>query len=568
MKKALHVLLAYTFSLAVSISLSAQPIIGYQTITSGLVNPVDVVSAPGDNRLFIVQQNGMIRIWDGLILKDFINLGPVITPSPDNEQGLLSVVFHPAYNANRYFFVWYTNTTGAMTLARYQRSAVNADIADPATGQVLLTIPKPGSPSYFTNHNGGKLNFGPDGMLYIGTGDGGSGGDPFNNAQNGMSLLGKLLRIDVNGFATSAPFFNIPSDNPFVAAADGVMDEIYALGLRNPWRWSFDRANGDLWLADVGQGVWEEVNWLPANEIAGANFGWKCYEGAHVYGSGCTPAVTDTVSPVFEYGHNATTGGFSITGGYVYRGAEFPALQGYYITTDYVTNNLWLVRPNGAGGFVATQQSGVLNNISSFGEDAAGNLYAVRRSNGTLYKVLVTSVVPVSFTRLTATGYQGYNQLNWLTATESNTAVYYIEYSTDGRNFNRIGQVTATNLSSGSDYLFRHDVQSTANVFYRIAIQDFDGALHYSDIVRLVGNGIGGVEVYPNVVLNGTFNIVLYEPVNNITLVNGRGTIVYTRNMRGMTGNIPINLPQLTKGVYFLRVNGKEFIHNEKLVIQ
>lgn len=189
---------------------------------------------------------------------------------------------------------------------------------------MLLTIAKPGSPSYYKNHNGGKLNFGPDGILYISNGDGGGSGDPDNNAQNGNSLLGKLLRLNVNNFSTS---YDIPANNPFVGAGC-FRDEIYAFGLRNPWRWSFDRATGDMWLADVGQGLWEEVNWLPANTIAGANFGWKCYEGNHVYASGCSPAVTDTVSPVFEYGHNSTTGGLSITGGYVYRGSRISCFAG------------------------------------------------------------------------------------------------------------------------------------------------------------------------------------------------------------------------------------------------
>ena len=566
MKKALPILLICLCCLGHSPVSTAQPIIGYQTVTSGLVNPVDVVAAPGDSRLFIAQQNGIIRIWDGVILKDFINLSSVITPSPAGEQGLLSVVFHPDYTNNRYFFVWYTNAAGAVTLARYQRSVASADLGDPSTGQALLSIAKP-EPS-FTNHNGGKLNFGSDGLLYIGTGDGGSSGDPYNNAQSGASLLGKLLRIDVNSFATSNPFYNIPADNPFTSTTDGIRDEIYALGLRNPWRWSFDRVNGDLWLADVGQGAWEEVNWLPQNQIAGANFGWRCYEGAHLYNGGCSPAVTDTVSPVFEYGHNATTGGFSITGGYVYRGTDFPALQGYYITTDYITNNLWLVRPNGAGGFTATQQSNVLSNISSFGEGPGGELYAVRRSNGTLYKVIVTSVVPVSFSRLTATGFQGYNQVNWLTATENNTAVFYVECSTDGSIFNRVGQVTAKGLSTGSDYIFRHDVPPAANMYYRIVTQDFDGSLQYSEIVHLVGNGTGGVEVYPNVILNGAVNIVLYQPVDQVVLINARGSIVYTKNMRGMMGNIAVSLPYLTKGVYFLKVKGKGFVHNEKLIIQ
>ena len=232
--------------------------------------------------------------------------------------------------------MWYTDVNGAVTLARYRRDVTNPDIADPASGQVLLRYSKPGSP-YFTNHNGGKLNFGPDGMLYVGTGDGGNGGDPYNNAQNGNSLMGKMLRLNVNSFATSAPFYDIPADNPFLAPGDGILDEIYAIGLRNPWRWSFDRSTGDMWIADVGQGAWEEVNWLAAGSTSGVNYGWRCYEANHVYGSGCSPAVTDTIAPIFEYSHNNATGGYSITGGYVYRGASYPELQGYYITADYLS---------------------------------------------------------------------------------------------------------------------------------------------------------------------------------------------------------------------------------------
>ncbi|HSN59507.1 MAG TPA: PQQ-dependent sugar dehydrogenase, partial [Ferruginibacter sp.] len=428
-------------------SLKAQPVIGYQTITAGLNNPVDVVTAPGDSRLFIAQQNGIIRIWNGTSLSDFINIGSVLTNPAGGEQGLLSIAFHPLYNTNRYFFVWYTNTAGNITLARYQRNISNPNIADVASAQVLLSVPKPGSP-YYTNHNGGKLNFGPDGMLYIGTGDGGSGGDPFNNAQNGNSLLGKMLRLNVNSFATSAPFYDIPSDNPFLVPGDGILDEIYAIGLRNPWRWSFDRATGDMWIGDVGQGAWEEVNFLPAGSTSGVNYGWRCYEGAHLYsGGGCSP--TDTVSPIFEYGHNNTTGGFSITGGYVYRGPDpaNSALLGYYITTDYVSTNLWLIKPNGFGGFTSTQQSGVLSNISGFGEGADGTLYAIRRTNGTLYKVIVTSIVPVRLTLFNANAYNGYNQLNWTSAAETNIKSYHIEYSIDGIQFIRIGQVAATHNS-------------------------------------------------------------------------------------------------------------------------
>jgi glucose/arabinose dehydrogenase len=549
-------------------TLKAQPVIGYQTITAGLNNPVDVVTAPGDSRLFIAQQNGIIRIWNGTSLIDFINISSVLTNPAGNEQGLLSIAFHPSYNINRYFFVWYTNIAGDVTLARYQRNISNPDIADMGSAQVLLNLRKPGSP-YYTNHNGGKLNFGIDGMLYVGTGDGGSGGDPFNNAQNPASLLGKMLRLDVSSFATTPPYYNIPADNPFASSSDGIRDEIFSFGLRNPWRWSFDRANGDIWIGDVGQGLWEEVNWLPPGSTAGVNYGWRCYEGAHIYGSGCTPAPTDTVSPVFEYGHNATTGGFSITGGYVYRGpdAANAALLGYYLTTDYVTNNLWLIKPNGTGGFSTTQQSGVLNNISSFGEGADGTLYAIRRSTGTLYKVIVTSVVPVTLTRFKAIADNGYNQLSWASSAETNTRIYYIEFSLNGVEFTRVGQVAATRNAAGSFYNYRHDILPAQNIYYRLAIENADGTLQYSNIVMLKIKEAKEVKIYPAVTHDGPIYIELKKPVKIIQLMNSSGALVYQKNMQGLSGTIPVMLPQLPKGVYVMKVTGNDFIVKEKIIL-
>lgn len=544
----------------------AQPVIGYQAITAGLTNPVDVVSATGDSRLFIAQQNGQIKIWNGTALSDFLNITSVITMSPGNEQGLLSIAFHPAYNINRYFFVWYTNSSGAVTLARYQRSLNDPNTGDPGSGQVLLSIAKPGAP-YFTNHNGGKLNFGPDGMLYIGTGDGGSGGDPFNNAQNGNSLFGKMLRLDVNGFAFSAPFYDIPANNPFLVPGDGIRDEIYAIGLRNPWRWSFDRANGDMWIGDVGQGEWEEVNWLPAGSTAGVNYGWRCYEGAHPYsGGGCSP--TDTVSPVFEYPHNSTTGGFSITGGYVYRGPDAAnvSLLGTYVTVDYISNNLWLVKPNGSGGFTTTQQSGLLNNIASFGEGPDGTLYALRRSNGTLYKVIVTAVLPVTISSFTAAGFNGYNQLNWSTSLEVNAKKYHVEYSSTGQDYTRVGAIDAFNTNTASNYSFRHNISAAQTLFYRLAIEDIDGSVRYSNIVRVKAT-IKQVTIYPTIVSNGLINVTINSPLKAVQLLNNNGATVFQKNMQGLVGNVPMQLPVLPKGVYVLRAIGNDFSINEKIII-
>ena len=320
-------------------SVNAQPVLAYTTVVSGLTKPVDLVPEPGTNRLFVVEHTGNIRIIDGntVLERPFLNLSGIISNA--GEQGLLSLAFHPQYTSNGYFFVYYTNNSNQIEVARYQRFANDADIADPASGKVLLNITKQAE-----NHNGGKLNFGPDGMLYFATGDGGGSNDVPNNAQNGNSLLGKMLRLNVDNFATP-PYYTIPADNPFVGSGDNIRDEIWALGLRNPWRWSFDKSNGDMWIADVGQGAWEEVNYSSLVDSKGVDFGWHCMEGNHN-----TPGVAvcdpgpNYKAPVFEYGHDMATGGLSITGGYVYRGNLYPSLRGYFVATDYISKNVWIIR--------------------------------------------------------------------------------------------------------------------------------------------------------------------------------------------------------------------------------
>lgn len=538
-----------------------QPVLGFQTVTTGLSNPVDVVD-PGDNRLYIVQQGGLIRLWNGSSLSTFLDVSGLITNPAGSEQGLLSIAFHPQYASNRYFFIWYTGVNGILTLARYQRDASNADLADPATAQVLFTQAKPGTPA-FTNHNGSKLNFGPDGYLYIGTGDGGSAGDPNNNAQNGNSYLGKMLRIDVNGFATAAPFYSIPPSNPYTSGSDGILDEIYCFGLRNPWRWSFDRNTQDVWIGDVGQGTWEEVNYIPAGTLAGKNFGWKCYEGAHPYsGASCTIAgVTD---PVFEYGHNSTTGGFSITGGYVYRGSEFAALQGYYITADYVSGNCWLVRPNGSGGWINYLQTGLPSNISSFGEGSNGTLYALKRNTGTLYKVIVTAVLPVNITEFRGTAYRHYNRINWKADLESPGVRYRILYSTDGSRFREVGTVPG-GQPIGSRYQFDHSTEANNIHFYRLAIDEADGRTAYSAVIRLENNTTG-IEVYPTVCSDGNIRVRSAESLLHCDVHNAAGIRVARIAIPGWQNGV-LALPALPKGLYFLRFQSTQSVFTESIVL-
>lgn len=345
----------------------AAPDIALETLASGLPGLTSIVSA-GDDRLFLTEQVGRIVVWDGtkILPEPFIDLSALV--SCCGEQGLLSVAFHPRYAENGLLFVDYTNTAGNTVIARYRVSAADADAADPASGVVLLTIDQP-----FANHNGGELQFGPDGFLYIGMGDGGSANDPFCNAQNDGSLLGKLLRIDVDANGGSPPFHGIPTGNPF-RPDGGPPNEVWAKGLRNPWRFSFDRLTGDLWIGDVGQDAREEIDFQPRGSAGGENYGWKVVEGSLCGAggmSGCSSSAPPPpcgsplyVAPVFEYTHDF--GDCSVTGGYVYRGTAMPDFAGVYFYGDYCTGRLLA-----AGRELAPRAP----NLSTFGQDASGELY-------------------------------------------------------------------------------------------------------------------------------------------------------------------------------------------------
>ena len=332
-------------------------------VATGLASPVFVTGArDGTRRLFIVEQAGTIRVMPigGATHTLFLDIRSRVRSG--GEQGLLGLAFHPSYSTNRRFFVYYTRAAdGAIVIAEYAASPANPQVAD-ATERVLLTIPHPS----FSNHNGGMLAFGPDGYLYIGVGDGGSANDPPNNAQNRNVLLGKLLRIDVDRQSGSLPYA-IPLSNPFVGSIDG-RDEVFAYGLRNPWRFAFDRLTNQIWLADVGQGDLEEVN-TPIQH--GGNYGWRVFEGSactNVDRTLCVPS--NYLFPVFEYGH--TGGRCSITGGYVYRGSRNSLSTGLYVYADFCSGEIFTW--NGAAQQVALDTS---LSISSFGEDDDSEIYVV-----------------------------------------------------------------------------------------------------------------------------------------------------------------------------------------------
>jgi glucose/arabinose dehydrogenase len=358
-----------------------------EQVNAGLSFPLFLTAPPNDMlRLFVVEKGGRIRILNranGAVIATFLDISSLV--STGSEQGLLGLAFDPQYDSNRRFYVSYTDSSGNSVIARYLRNLNNANLA---VGTADLTILVVGQP--FTNHNGGMIAFGADGFLYVGLGDGGSGGDPGNRAQNMNELLGKLLRIDINSddFPEATRNYAIPASNPFAGQA-GIRGEIWSLGLRNPWRFSFDRQTGDLYVADVGQGDWEEVNASTAASGAGSgiNYGWRIMEGMHCFNpaSGCN--MTGLTLPVVEYEHPT---GCSVTGGYVYRGSVIPALQGTYFYGDFCAGFVRSFRLAADGS--ATEESswpslGPGGNITSFGQDTAGELY-IMTSGGGLFRIV------------------------------------------------------------------------------------------------------------------------------------------------------------------------------------
>lgn len=351
--------------------------IDVKPVITGLVNPIAIANAAdGSGRIFITLQDGQIVIYDGINIlpTPFLDITSLV--SSGGESGLLSTAFHPNYATNGFFFVNYTDTNGDTVVARYSVSA-NPNIADPNSAFILLTITQP-----FGNHNGGQLKFGSDGYLYIGMGDGGSGGDPQNKAQNLTTLLGKMLRIDVDG---GSPFA-IPADNPFLGDP-GALDEIWALGLRNPWRFSFDRLTGDLFIADVGQSSWEEVNFQPAGSPGGENYGWRLMEGNHCFNPSSNCNSGGLTLPITEYDHSV---GCSITGGYRYRGTGHQSLEGVYFYGDFCTGRIWGAIEDGSGGWMTSELLDTSFSISTFGEDENGEIYFAHysSSDGAIYQIV------------------------------------------------------------------------------------------------------------------------------------------------------------------------------------
>ena len=450
------------FSLLAQLACSvavAQPNVSLSQFgTASFSMPVCVANCQ-DSRMFVVEQRGKIFVVDSLGAKrttPFLNITSLVSQS-GNERGLLGLAFHPQYKQNGFFYVNYTAASGGATrVSRFSVNPADSNLALPSSEVNLLTIAQP-----FSNHNGGNIKFGPDGYLYIGMGDGGSAGDPNNYAQNPQSLLGKMLRIDVNG----SPY-SVPASNPFVGGSQ-FLPEIWSYGLRNPWRWSFDRVDGSMWIGDVGQNVVEEVN-VEASGDGGNNYGWRCYEGNTAYNtSGCAPQSTMTPA-IFTYNHS-TPNGCSITGGYVYRGVRYQNMFGYYLVTDYCSGRIWWIKKNTDGTFSnGIEGSYITNNYVSFGEDYLGELYLLGIADGKIYRISEATDCPVAFVL---------GDANRTLCAGDTLALAGLR----GRNMTYSWLKNGTALTGAND----HVLSVTEGGSYRMIIQNASGCADTSNVIQI-----------------------------------------------------------------------------------
>lgn len=559
-------------------TINAQPTLTFSTFSSGYSRVIDIRHC-NDSRLFMVQQAGKIFICDSLGVKNptpFLDLAGVCTnpASTGDERGLLGMAFHPNYKSNGYFYVNYTAISGgATTIARYSVSATDSNLADPASGVVLMTITQP-----FTNHNGGCLRFGQDGYLYIGTGDGGSANDPGNRGQDKTQLLGKMLRIDVDN--PQAPLaYGIPTGNPY-ATSTTEKKEIWSYGLRNPWKWSFDRVYGDLWIGDVGQNAWEEIDFEAKGTAGGRNYGWRCYEGnvttPGISQSGC-PAFNTTTAPVAVYDHST---GCSVTGGYIYRGAKYASLYGYYIYTDYCDSKIRLTKNNYDGTF-STFDLGTVAGAGeyvAFGEDYRGELYLANSFNGTVRKIGATVCSPTSaiislndtLNRCSADQYPTLssiyhpeNTYQWYKNGVVITGATNANYTTteDGAYTVEVTNPSACSNTSSAYHIITSQLPMVDFDGLDTAICEFDAALTLIGTPAggtFSGTGISGSSFDPAVAGIGTFNIsYTYSNASGCDTVVSKSVIVTSCTGISTKANVnAVNLyPNPNEGNFTLEIN-------------
>jgi len=547
----------------------AQPDLQLLQLTNNFSRPVDIANDGLEaNRLYVVEQPGKIKIIedDGngnwtIASTPFLDLSDTISGGSSGEMGLLGLVFHPDYPDSNYCFVNYTYAVGNNRYTRISRFEVANDTAIRASELEIISFFQP-----YGNHNGGDMSFGPgDGYLYIGSGDGGSGGDPQDNAQDSLSLLGKMLRIDVKNKAAGQEYA-IPADNPFVNNPD-VRDEIWSIGLRNPWRFSFDRSTHDMYIADVGQQKWEEVHWQPGTSTGGENYGWDCLEGSHDFNNSAPNCGNDSIYklPIFEYDHET---GRSVTGGFVYRGSDYPSMQGYYILADFATGKFWSLLKNGTDW--QANQKFIIGKITTFGEDVAGELYAARL-NGQLYKVASAGALPVQLVSFEGFAQKKENILKWTTSAETFSSHFEVERSSSKAYFQSIGRVEAQGESQNlRTYAFKDTKPLSEINYYRLKRVDIDGYVEYSEIISISRKQARKIQVFPNPAQ--TFvQISLPEQSNKavrIQISDLAGRVIRSINLNKADTPYKLSLQDLSEGTYLLEIwNGSEK-ESQKLVIQ
>lgn len=559
-------LLAIVLSFLFAIPSNAQ-IIDLIPHAFGINQPVDIASA-GDDRLFILEREGRIRIVerDGTVLPDpFLDIIDQVR-SATQDQGLLSMAFHPDYVNNGFFYLNYTNTEGNTLISRYSVSDSNPDLANPDSGFILYTAFQP-----YTNNNGGDINFGPDGYLYIALGDGGSGGDPGNRAQNLDLPLGKILRIDVDSGVT----YGIPADNPYAQPGVVGLDEIWASGLQQPWKFSFDSGTGDMWIADIGQDSWEEINFQSAASAGGENYGWRCYEGLETANpSGCVVDVADFTYPVHIYANNENDAGCSVTGGYVYRGGAFESLQGLYIYADYCTGKFWSIEPAPGINWLNKPLGEFSSyNYRSFGEDDRKELY-VAGSNGIIYRIVDPTALPIDLVSFTAENIDNKEvALKWLTATEINSDYFDVQRSLDGISFSTIDKVNAAGNSTVQQaYEFTDKEPAFGEIYYRLRQVDFDGSVTYSEVVQVkLDRNYVTPNIYPNPIRSEQSLVIDFGDIPNspvqINIVDMSGKQMYYREFAAGQNRFDIPLNQLAKGMYIVNGQFDEYHFYKKLIV-
>lgn len=458
MKKLLPFLSVFLLSLS-----SKSQTVALQSFATGFSSPTEIAHPAGDSRLFVVQQGGSIKILNSngtVNATSFLSLPNTVILS-GGERGLLGLAFHPNYATNGYFYINYTRAgDGATVIARYSVSTTDANVANATSGTILMTIAQPAN-----NHNGGTIKFGPDGFLYIGMGDGGFQGDPDNRAQNINDNLGKILRIDVD----SASPYGIPPTNPYVGIAGN--DEIWSIGMRNPWKFSFNRVNGDLWVADVGQSAAEEINKITSPLPAGLNFGWRCYEGNLVYNStsGTCPAYAATVAPVTQYGHTGNR--CSITGGYAYTGSIYPNFANKYFFADYCTAEIGYLTGTSSTITWALNPAG---SITTFGEDLNGELFAA--VGGTIYKIIDSSLGTNDFDKKGLSFYPNPAKTEIFIKNTSETSLSKVAV------FDITGKLVLTQAMQNTELSTVNIAKLTAGL-YIITLEDFTGNQYKSKLI-------------------------------------------------------------------------------------